>query len=273
MIPFLALLRRQIIESRWVLIAMCALIFAFGVLNTYGAKNYQTLVEQDDLARVARRYRHLRLLGGDNMDWSTIATEVCWWNHPFVVLAVIGWAVARGSGAIAGEIERGTGDLTLSRPISRSSYVGSHVVFMVLGLVCVVFALMAGTILGNVYFAPKDPPTLFGLMKPAVMLVALGLAVFGYTIPFSAIDVVRWRAAILAAAVTICGIVGITTARQYEGWEWLEKLSVFWYYRPVTVAVGKEPLAFNTFVLVALFAVGVVSALGLTSQRDIPSNS
>lgn len=273
MIQFLALLRRQILESRWVLIAMCALVFAFGVLNTYGAKNYQTLLGQDDLAQVARRYRHLRVLGGDNMDWSTIATEVCWWNHPLVLLAVIGWAIARGSGAIAGEIERGTVDLTLSRPIARSTYVSAQVVFMVVGLVCVVLALMAGTVLGNLYFAPKDPPTLFRLMKPAVMILALGLAVFGYTIPFSAIDVVRWRAAIIAAAVTICGIVGITLARQYEGWEWLETLSVFWYYRPVSVAVGKEPLAFNTFVLAAVFAVGVVSALGLTARRDIPSNS
>ncbi len=273
MIQFVALLRRQIIESRAVLTLICALGLAYGVLNTYGAKNYQTLVQQDDLERAARRYRHLRLLGGESMDWSTIATEVCWWNHPLVVLAVLGWAIARGSGAIAGEIERGTVDLTFSRPISRSTYVGAQVLFMVAGLICMVMALVAGTFLGNLCFAPNAPPSLFDLLKPGVMVVALGLAVFGYTIPLSAIDVVRWRAAVIAAGVTICGLVGIMQAQQYEGWQWIEKISVFWYYRPVPVAVAKEPLAFNTFVLLALFAIGVVCAMGLTARRDFPSNS
>ena len=36
----------------------------------------------------------MRALGGKNMDYSTLALEICWWNHPVIVLTVLGWAIS-----------------------------------------------------------------------------------------------------------------------------------------------------------------------------------
>ena len=41
----------------------------------------------------------------------------------------------------------------------------------------------------------KDPPSILTLLRPAAMVVTLGMAVYGYTLPFSALDAVRWRPA------------------------------------------------------------------------------
>src|SRR5205807_458182 len=79
--------------------------------------------------------------GGFAMDCSTAAIEMAFWNHPFILLMFSAWAIARGSGAVAGELERGTMDLVMSRPVSRSSFLSAQVIVGVFGLVLMVAAM------------------------------------------------------------------------------------------------------------------------------------
>jgi ABC-2 type transport system permease protein len=65
----------------------------------------------------------------------------------------------------------------------------------------------------------------------------------------------------------------MTVAPQFEGYDWLEKLSVFRAYAPVTVALKGEPLAFNAGILTSIFAAGVATSFVLFLRRDLPSNS
>ena len=123
----------------------------------------------------------------------SVAFEVAWWNHPFILLSVLTWAVARGSGAVAAEVERGTLDLILSRPVSRSAYLASHVLVAGLGLAVLAAALVAGNLAGTRYNRVETPATFLVLARPALNLAALGLAVHGYTLLFSALESVRWR--------------------------------------------------------------------------------
>jgi ABC-2 type transport system permease protein len=268
-----ALLRKQALESRWVLGLISLAFFGLSFLTAWMTRWFEHWMIFGGSGRNVRRFRFLVALGGENMDYSTTAMEVCWWNHPVIVLTVLGWAISRGSAAVAGEIERGTLDLTLSRPVSRPAYLLAHVAFTWLGLVVLAAALIAGNRVGAQVYALKAPPTAFTLLKPAAMVVSLGMAVYGYTLPFSTLDVVRWRPGLIAAALTLGGLIAMTIAPQFDGYEWLEKLSVFRAYAPVTVALKGEPLAFNTAVLCAVFATGVIAALGIFSRRDLPSNS
>ena len=104
--------------------------------------------------------RMLRGLGGSSMDFSTAAIEMAFWNHPFVLLMFAVWAIARGSGAVAGEIERGTMDLVLSRPVvadvvprlaGRWSPLG--------GLALMAAAMVAGNLVGTPVQHPAIPPS------------------------------------------------------------------------------------------------------------------
>ena len=60
---------------------------------------------------------------------------MAFWNHPFFLILVSIWSIVRGSAAVAAEVERGTMDLILSRPVSRSSYLASQVGVALAGLV------------------------------------------------------------------------------------------------------------------------------------------
>jgi ABC-2 type transport system permease protein len=268
-----ALLRKQALESRWVLGSMALAFFGLSILTVWLTWRFEQMIDLGKLGPSVRRFRFLVALGGENMDYSTTAMEICWWNHPVIVLTVLGWAISRGSSAVAGEIERGTLDLTLSRPMARSTYLLAQVAFAWIGLLVLVAALIAGNRVGSQFYALKTPPSILPLLKPATMVVSLGMAVYGYTLPFSTLDVVRWRPGLIAAGLTLGGLIAMSVAPQFDGYDWLEKLSVFRAYAPVTVALKGEPLAFNSAVLCGVFALGVAAALAIFSRRDLPSNS
>jgi ABC-2 type transport system permease protein len=273
MMALWALLRKQMSESRWVLGVSALAFFSLSILTTWLTWRFERLIDRGEVGPTVRRYGFLRALGGANMDYSTTALEVCWWNHPVIVLTVLGWAISRGAAAVAGEIERGTLDLTLSRPISRSTYLLSQAAFTVLGLLLLAAALIAGNRVGAQFYALKAPPSVLALLRPATMVVALGLAVYGYTLPFSTLDAVRWRPGLVASALTLGGLIAMSVAPQFDDYDWLEKLSVFRAYAPVTVALKGEPLAFNASVLCGIFAAGVALALAIFARRDLPTNS
>lgn len=274
MSAFVALIRRQAGESRWVLGLMASAFFGLAFLTAWITSRFEVLIDRGEVGPAIKRYQFLRALGGPAMDYSTTALEVCWWNHPLIVLTVLGWAISRGASAGAGEIERGTLDLTLSRPVSRSMYLSAQVAFAVLGLVALVLSLWLGLTAGRLVYHVKAPPSFATLLRPMTMVVTLGMAVFGYTAPFSASDVVRWRPALIGSALTLGGLIAMSVASQFEDYEWLlERLSVFRAYAPVTVALKGEPLAYNASVLAAIFAVGVAASFAAWLRRDLPSNS
>lgn len=268
----MTLMRRHLLETRWQLGLSAGAFFGLSILTNWIVLRYQRLVETDpELA--FERYRFMRGLGGAAFDYSTTAMQVCWFNHPIIFLTVLSWSIARGSSAVAGEIERGTIDVTLSRPISRVAYLASQVIYTVVGLVVLAGAIVAGNLAGGLYFGLKSPASLMTLLKPGTMLVALGLSVFGYTLPFSTFDVVRWRPTLAGAAITLGGLMAMTIAPQFESVKWLEKLSVFQAYAPVTVALKGDSLVENVLALCGVFAVGLVLSFWAFTRRDLPSNS
>src|SRR5205823_6607009 len=113
----IALLRKHLIESRWIIGVSTAAFFGLSVLTTWMAMRFERLIDLGELGADVRRFGFLRALGGPAMDYSTTALVVCWWNHPVIVLTVLAWVIGRGSTSVAGEIERGTIDVTLSRPV------------------------------------------------------------------------------------------------------------------------------------------------------------
>ena len=72
------------------------------------------------------RMRMLRALGIVE-EPSSAELIMASWDHPFILILISTWAIGRGSGAVAAEVERGTMDLILSRPIPRWLYLTAHI--------------------------------------------------------------------------------------------------------------------------------------------------
>lgn len=270
----LALLRKQLTESRWMLGISSLALFAFGWLGVFLVSLGQSEFRRQSGGRGA----FTRAMAGEGAAITTGVIEMSFWLHPFIWGPVVVWAIGRGSLSVAGELERGTLDLTLSRPVRRSTYLASQILTAGLGLALMVGSLLAGNLIGTRFNAIESPPEMLALMRPAVNLAALGFCVFGYTLIVSALDTVRWRPTLVGSALTIAGfaawVVSLAPVLRDTSWQTcLSRCSVFTAFNPVE-AIGKaESLALHLVILGGVGLAGVVLGLIGFGTRDLPSSA
>ena len=273
--PFLTLVRRNVHEARWTLFLSTLALFSLGWLLVYVASRQETRIRH--ALEVGKGMNWIRDLGLEK-DPPSIEIMMAFWNQPLIILLAAVWAVGRGAGAVGAEIERGTLDLVMSRPISRASYLGSQVVAALLGLVVIAGALAVGAYAATFYNLLKSKPSFLLLFRPAMNLAALAFPMYGYTLWFSAMDVVRWRPLLLGTMLTFAGFVArvvsmIPVFREAVWRPWAEHASLFSLYNPVDAVSERVHYDFNMAVLLGL-GVGFVALAFLSfSARDLPANA
>jgi ABC-2 type transport system permease protein len=269
------MLRRHLGESRWFLGIASASLFGLGWLSSFIAARVERQFHRVTGTDAERFQQFTRGMGGEAMDFSSLSFQVMFWGHPFVMLIVCTWAISRGSAAVAGEIERGTLDVTLSRPVSRLEYFATHLACGLIGLVALASALVVGNRAGGIYNPVTDPPAAMALIRPATNLALVGMAVYGYSLLCASWDVVRWRPNLVASVVTIAGYVAgvASTFPTLSDWEWIGRFSVFKAFDPVEVAVTGETFVRHAAGLAAVGTTGIASAFAVFQRRDLPANS
>jgi ABC-2 type transport system permease protein len=275
--PFWALIRKQIHESRWTVLVLASVLFGLGWLSVYMTSlNESRIVQMLGSEGADERIQWMRRLGIGGEPTSA-EIMMAFWNHPFFLMLVSIWSIARGSAAVAAEVERGTMDLLLSRPVSRSSYLASQVMVAMAGLVILALGLAAGGSLAVRYNSLRVSPGAWTLIQPAVNLAALGLPIYGYTLLASAIDHVRWRPTWIGSSLTLAGFIAYVIAMIpvfSEMWwkPWLERVSIFRAYNPIELVVKGETLGTNLAVLAGVGVPCIVLAFLVFALRDLPAN-
>lgn len=269
---FLILVRKHVAEARWVLGLSAVFLFSLGWLIAY---NTGRLL--NDPVRLERFRASAAARNQENLEMSVVlGVETFWWTIPPVMIPLLIWAIGRGSLAVAGELERGTLDLVLSRPVTRTAYLASHVAVGVVGLMVIGAGLAGGFVFGNLVHRVPGAPDLSVWVRPWANLVALGFAVFGYTLLASSWDVVRWRATTFGAGVTVLSaltqvLANLEVLRPYR--KFIENASIFKRYNPVRAAATGQDLGFDVSVLCAVGAICTAVAFVVFSRRDLPSSA
>jgi ABC-2 type transport system permease protein len=275
--PFWALIRKQIVESRSMLVLSAAALFGLGWLFVYVTSlNESEILRLLESGETRGRIQWLRNLGVAEQP-SSVAIMVAFWNHPFILLLVSMWAISRGSVAVAAEVERGTMDLILSRPVARWAYLLSQVFVALAGLAILAGALLAGASIAVRYNVLREPPSTWTLVRPALNLVALAVAVYGYTLLASALDHVRWRPTSIGSALTLGGfiayVISLIPVLKDMTWKpWLERISIFKAYNPVELVTVGESFAFHVALLSGIGAGAIMLAFAAFAVRDLPTN-
>ena len=268
-----ALFRKNLLDARWMLLTISLALFGLSWLFVHIAYRFE--VAMKEATGGGPPLRMLRGLGGASMDFSTAAIEMAFWNHPFVLLMFAVWAISRGTACVAGEIERGTMDLILSRPVTRFAYLTAQVLAALVGQAMMGGAMIAGNLVGTQYNTLIDPPSFSLLLKPVLNLFAFGSAIYGYTLLCSTVDLVRWRPNLIASIATLAGFIALVIASipSLPEYKWLEHVSIFKAYNPVEVVTKGETLAFNAGILGAIGAVSLVIGYACFLRRDLPAGS
>ena len=237
--------------------------------------------ETEEQRRQRRARGFYQFMGGPDMDMSSGAIETMMLYFLTVgipIMIPLFWGISRGSAAVAAEIERGTMDMILSRPVSRSAYLMAHVFVTLIGFGLMVVFLVAGNKAGEYFYSVDISPSIKALARPAINVAAMGMATFGITVAMSSWDLVRWRPNMIATILTIAQLVGYAMANQPETADdsWYKvpgKVSIFSTFFPIEAFVKGSKLPFNVMVLTAVFVVGVLAALWRFNTRDLPANS
>jgi ABC-2 type transport system permease protein len=230
--------------------------------------------------------------------------------HPLLQTILCVWAIGRASGAIAGELDRGTMELLLAQPLARSRVILANVCVDLLTIPALCLALWGGTWLGDWLVGPIRPnpeavpklplpilmppeatdPELLRLtpldIGPALVNVAaLLFAVTGYTMWLSAAGRFRSRVLGMAVLVTLVQFLVNLVGQLWEALAFLRPLTVFYYYQPQQVILsrtwsvdfsvwnGGRPLCPvpGAAVLFAVGLAGYLLALWVFTRRDLPA--
>jgi ABC-2 type transport system permease protein len=245
------------------------------------------------------------LAGGENMHFERAMHMLSiGYVHPLMQTIFCIWAIGRASGAIAGEIDKGTMELLLAQPLARFRIVLAHLSVDMITIPMLCLSLWAGTCMGWWLIGPyqvhpeefKMPvnvpeewlqvdPTAFG---PALWNIgALIFAVCGYTMCLSAAGRFHWRVMGGAVLVTLLQFLVNLLGQLWDKMEWMRPLTVFYYYQPQKIILqqehawtvnlsawnGGQPLV-EVPVLAVLFGVGIIGyamAFCTFQRRDVPA--
>ena len=204
------------------------------------------------------------------MGWDDIATPTGYLGSTVFglvvpILAVI-FAIAVGTRLLAGDEEAGTMELTLTHPVSRTSLVLQRAGAAVLA------GLGAGVVVGVAVTGLAAP---VGLDVPVSRIVAasFSLGLLAAAFAMLAIALGCWigrRGVVLGvcSAVAVFAYFASTVLTTVDGFEWVDKTSLFYYYGGQEILDRGLSIG-NLVVLVAVSVVLLVAAVIGYQRRDV----
>ena len=191
------------------------------------------------------------------------------YRHPIYIVIPAAFAIAAAS-ALAREIEKGTVFLLLARPLPRYHLVLAKGAGLLLGLIVLVGAALAGTALGIAITDIDQPVRLSRFFLVSYNALLLFLAIGGYAFLLSALSREGSRAIVLATGLTVAFFFVDFVAELWEPLEFLGPWTVFHYYSPTSV-VQQGAVPWNhALVLIGIAATGYAAAIAVFQRRDIP---
>lgn len=188
--------------------------------------------------------------------------------HPLTLTLSVAWIVSSAATAVAREVEDGTIEFLVSRPIDRRTLLGARMAAWAVGMGVVVMAAYLGTVAGIVFFETlSDFSPLRALYFP-LSLGPLLVLIGGLAFLVSAASSTRTRVYGVAVGFTVGSYFLNFAAGLWDPLEPLGPVSPFHYVAPAEWALnGIEWLP-----ALAMTAIGIAlgaAALAVIDRRDI----
>ncbi|HWB73201.1 MAG TPA: ABC transporter permease subunit, partial [Egibacteraceae bacterium] len=191
-------------------------------------------------------------------------------NHPLWVALHLTAVCSLAAAAVASDVEAGTVELVMSRPVSRRRLLGERCLALTAATAGLHVAAAAGLIAGlGLAPAARAEVGLAGVAAASVSGLGLTVAVAGLTLAVSA--VARRKSHVIGAGVAVA-VVGYALnffARAWEPARFLRWASPFHYYRPADALVAGTVSWADLAVLLGVGAAGYLAAAALLARRDL----
>jgi ABC-type transport system involved in multi-copper enzyme maturation permease subunit len=191
------------------------------------------------------------------------------WNHPTALVIGLAVAIVLASRAIAGEIESGTMEMTLTQPLSRITYLAAQCMFAFICLAVLTAGALLGSIIGQAFFnlAVFRASDLFKLGSAYFLLQS---AWFGISLAASSFSREGGRVAVLVFIIALVLYVINVIGKLLPTAEGLLPYSLWTYYSPQMILVNGTFETKSVLVLAGTFIVSVGLGAWYFQRRDIP---
>ena len=209
------------------------------------------------------------LLGAEVGTVGPAVLSMIGWIHPIVLALVWAHAIVVCTRVPAGEADRGTLDVLLALPVTRTSvYVSESVVFILAGLLVVGVGL-GGNLVGNWISGLERVGSLGQLSLVALNLYALSLAAGGMSAFLSSVCDRRGRAMGAAFAILMASLFLSSMSTFNALVKTVSVVSLLNYYRPYGILQGQASPLGDMIVLLGLGLGLWVCGLTVFIRRDI----
>jgi ABC-2 type transport system permease protein len=192
-------------------------------------------------------------------------------GHPVLYALVWTWLLTLGSGAISGEIGRGTADLLFTLPVRRRVVYASATVPWVLGAAVLSFVPLLGLRAGA-WLIPLPAPFEYERLFPvAVNFFALNLSIGGAAMLISSLCTRRGSAVAIVLAGLLASDLMNFISLFWEGIRPLSRLGFLHYYRMLP-AVRSAAIPWGDVAILLTFgAICWTAGLIWFARRDVPA--
>ncbi|MEI7743067.1 MAG: ABC transporter permease subunit [Chloroflexota bacterium] len=261
----LPLLRRAIRASRGrlavVALALLAWSYLLPVIYVTFGRQMASLLDADIIPKP-----FLRLLGAD--PFSLDGAVALGWVHPIAIGLQVLLPIGLGAYAIAGERQRGTLEVILSRPVSRRSLLLTQVVVLFLVAAATTAAAIAGTVAGAAVYGVAGDLDARELLVLGCNTVLLLVALGAIALAASAASDRLAPALGIGLAVLLVGYLLDVLGTLWPDAAFLQPYSPFHYLRPLEILGGRAD-GRDMLVLAAIGTVAVGVALWRFPRRDL----
>lgn len=183
------------------------------------------------------------------------------YEEPVVYLMMAIWTIARSSDAVSGGLGRGTHEMLLAQPVSRTAVITTHSTVTMIGVLLLSLVAFLGTSTGivttmvtettkpveipllgfdipftggeevEVPMADKVAASTF--LPAAVNYFGLGCFLAGFTTLMSSWDRYRWRTIGITVGFYVVSSILELVGMAVDGFAWVKRLTFFGAYEPV----------------------------------------
>lgn len=212
------------------------------------------------------------LLGGDDlMAGNVLSVVAIGYQHPLVLLCLTIGATTIPTGMLTAEVDRGTMELLLSRPVSRGRLYARAILSTCLGQIALVATIFCGTSIWTRVFDYGRPIPLVPFAKVAANLLLLNYAVTGLAVLASAWFDERPRALAAVVGYLVVAYLLFFSAAMWPRLNFVKPWTPFSYYVPNAILKSGAIPSGDAIVLALAGTLSLALGWFVWRNKDLPA--
>ena len=251
----------------WFLIALMIFIFQLAVCGiVHDNERVKALIQYIDMLPSFLK----TFIGGEAVQYGNIAGLIAiGYNEPFVLLLYMLFAVGVPTALLAGEVQRGTMELILSRQTTKTHVYICAGLITVVGMYALVVVMFLGTVVSTNLYEFEQQVPLYRFFKLAINGGILASAVGGIAL-LAAACFRRGMAVSLTVAFLVVNYFIMIITQWWPRMKWLDPVTIFNYVDGAKIFSEPTWPVGDMCVLISLLVVTTLAGGVIWSRRDLP---